>query len=104
MTTLNSFNHMQMECLDVNICYFTEWQPARLSSTGKEVINIVPIERDREWFERNRETFHSYFKELQHRRATYIPPPPKSCLIRDSLYDDLETGLPASDLMFRSDA
>jgi putative phage-type endonuclease len=91
---------LQMECIDVNVCYFIEWQPEWLSSSGREVINIVPVERDREWFRRNKEVFHQYFLDLQHRRATYVRPPPRACLVRDALYDDLETGFPQSTAMF----
>jgi len=94
---------LQMECLDVPVCYFIEWQPAWLSSTGREVINIVPVERDREWFARNKTVFHEYFLELQHRRQTYTPPPPPKCLIRDDLYNDLETGFVESKCLFRDD-
>jgi len=94
---------VQMECLDVDVCFFIEWQPEWLSRSGREVINIVPIQRDRDWFARNKDTFYQYFLDLQHARATYVPPPPKSCLVRDTLYDDLETGLMRSETMFMDD-
>lgn len=96
---------MQMECLDCPVCYFIEWQPEWLSSSGREVINIVPVERDRAWFQRHKQTFHEYFLELQQRREAYVPPPPQACLIRDHLYDDLDTGYAESStgLLFMED-
>lgn len=94
---------LQMECLDVNICYFVEWQPDWLNADGREVINIVPIERDRDWWNKHKDTFHQYFLDLQERRRTYVPPEPAACLIRDDLYSDLETGYPVSESLFRTD-
>lgn len=94
---------LQMECLDVDVCYFIEWQPEWLAHDGREVINIVPIERDRAWWDANKDVFHRYFLDLQHARRTYTPPDPKACLIRDDLYSDLETGLPQTTPMFMDD-
>jgi hypothetical protein len=65
-----------------------EWQPAHLSDTGREVINIVPVARDRGWFERHVDELKSFYDELMIERAK-PPPPPPTCLVRDDLYDDL---------------
>lgn len=95
---------VQMECLDVDVCFFIEWQPEWLSRSGLEIINIVPIQRDREWFRRHRDDFYQYFLDLQKYRETYTPPPPKPCLVRDLLYSDLEKGfLQSPSLLFLDD-
>lgn len=92
---------VQMECLDVDVCFFVEWQPDWLSRNGREVLNIVPIQRDRDWFLRHKDDFYRYFLDLKARRDSYVPPPPRECLIRDGLYSDLETGLVSSASMFK---
>lgn len=79
----------QLEVLDLELCYFVEWQPAHLSDTGREVMNIVPVARDRNWLERNFDDLKSFYDELMEERRTFVPPPPPSCLVRDDLYADI---------------
>jgi hypothetical protein len=85
---------VQMEVCGLDSCYFCQWQPAHFSSTGTEIFDIVLVERDREWFARHKDTLHDFWKELMTARATYVPPPPPSCLIRDDLYAHLPPGTP----------
>ena len=80
---------VQMEVCDLDLTYFVEWQPSHLSHNGKEILNIVPIERDRAWFEMHREALYKFFCDLQIARENYVPPPPPQCLIRPNLYENL---------------
>jgi putative phage-type endonuclease len=83
---------VQLEVCDLELAYFVEWAPEYLTSDGKEVLSILPIERDRNWFAKHRDALHSFYLDLIEARRTYVPPPPPpppSCLIVDDLYADL---------------
>lgn len=80
----------QMEVCDLDSCAFVQWKDPRFTKDGKEIFDIVVVERDREWFARHKEELHSFWEDLMHARATYVPPPPPTCLIRDDLYAHLE--------------
>ena len=88
---------VQLQCCDLQICYFVQFQPAHLSSTGQEVLDITPIERDDAWFERALPKLKSFYDDLMKEReyARLHPPKPPQCLIRDDLYDDLDDERPA---------
>jgi putative phage-type endonuclease len=79
----------QLEVCDLDICYFVEWQPAHLSDTGTEVINIVPVARDHGWLERHYAELRSFYEELMEERRNFVPPPPPNCLVRDDLYNHI---------------
>jgi putative phage-type endonuclease len=76
----------QMAVCDVDACYFCQWQPAHLSSTGKEVLDIILVQRDREWFDKHKPILYEFWKDVMSLRNTFVPPPPPPCLIRDNLY------------------
>ena len=78
----------QLEVCDLETCYFVQWQPAHLAHNGKEVFDIVLIQRDRDWFQRSKETLHEFWKDLMAARKAYVPPPPRKTSIIDDLYDD----------------
>ena len=80
---------VQMEVADLPATYFCQWQPAEFSATGKEVFDVVVVERDRQWFETHRETLYEFWMDLMAARAAYVPPPPRTSRIRDALYADL---------------
>lgn len=77
-----------MEVCNLPATYFVQWQPAHLSHTGEEVFDVVCIERNRMWFEENKDALYEFWKDLMAARAAYIPPPPPITSICDSLYDD----------------
>jgi len=78
----------QLEVCDLVLCYYCEWQPDWISNNGKEIINIVPVERDHTWLERHYDELYSFYTDLMEERRTFVPPPPPTCLVRDDLYDD----------------
>jgi len=80
----------QLEVLDMDLCYFVEWQPAHLSDTGEEVFSITPVQRDPTWLDRHHDALKSFYDDLMIERANYVPPPPPTCLVRDDLYASLE--------------
>ena len=94
---------VQLEVCDLNICYFVQWQPAHLNIDGVEIFDITPVQRDRGWFEKHKETLYSFYLELQDARASYVEPPPPSCLIRDDLYADVSTTSSVSPLFLDDD-
>lgn len=80
---------IQMEVCDLDSCIFTQYKPAELNG-GVRFIDIVVVERDREWFARHRDSLHHFWLEYMERRDTYVPlptPPQPACLIVDNLYD-----------------
>ena len=94
---------VQMEVCDIDLTYFVEWQPANLSHKGEEMINIVPITRDKEWFQKHKQTLYEFWKDLQHARRTYTPPPPPQCLIQDGLYATMEWQQVKAEMLFVED-
>ena len=80
---------VQMEVCNLEIGYFVQWQPAWLAKDGVEVFSIQTIQRDRAWFEQNKPLMKSFYDDLMHARANYVPPPPPPKLIRDALYHDI---------------
>lgn len=78
----------QMEVCDVNACLFAQWQPAHLSSSGKEILDIAVVERDHEWFLKVKDTLHGFWADVMEGRANHVPRV-VTCSILDNLYDDL---------------
>jgi putative phage-type endonuclease len=79
----------QMEVCDLESCAFVQWKPAKFTKDGKDIFDIVIVPRDRQWFARHKEMLYEFWCDLMSARAEYMPPPPPSCLIRDTLYEHL---------------
>ena len=77
---------VQMEVADLDYCYFIQWMPSWLSSTGEEIFTIDVVERDRQWFADNVDELYRFWGDLMLARKAYVPPPPPSCLIDIDLY------------------
>jgi len=65
---------VQLECTNLDACYFVQWQPASLNGV-EELFTITTVERDREWFKSVVGDLKDFHTELMARRAKYIPPP-----------------------------
>lgn len=77
---------VQLECTNLDSCYFVQWQPAHLAIDNEEVFSITVVERDRQWFADNVDALKSFHTDLMELRKTYVPPPPPSCLVLPSMY------------------
>ena len=77
---------VQLECTDLDQCYFVQWQPAHLACDGLEVFSITVVERDRRWFAENVDALKSFWEDLMELRKNYVPPPPPSCLVARGMY------------------
>ena len=77
---------VQLECTDLDQCYFVQWQPAHLANDGLEVFSIAVVERDRRWFEENVDALKSFWGDLMNLRKDYVPPPPPQCSIALNMY------------------
>jgi len=82
---------VQLEVCDLDLCYFVQWQPDHLNADGVEVFDITPVERDRAWFQEHKESLYTFYLELQEARAAYTPPDPPTCLVRDTMYNDMSS-------------
>ena len=82
---------VQLECTDLDECYFCEWQPSHLAVDGQEVFSITVVERDRQWFADNVDALKSFHTDLMELRKTYVPPPPPTCSINMNLYENHES-------------
>jgi len=78
---------VQLECTDLDQCYFVQWQPAHLACDGVEVFSITVVERDRAWFADHVNELKSFWEDLMKLRAEYVPPPPPTCSMVANLYD-----------------
>ena len=79
---------VQLEVCDMEECYFVEYKPA--TNTEPQVLSIVSVQRDRQWFASVQEELHSFVEEYYEALRTYVPPPPlppPTCRIVDGLYD-----------------
>jgi putative phage-type endonuclease len=79
---------VQLECTDLDSCYFVQWQPEHLAIDNEEVFSITVVERDRKWFADNVDELKSFWSDLMQLRKNYVPPPPPSCLVLPSMYDN----------------
>jgi hypothetical protein len=80
------FVQVQLECTNLDECYFVQWQPAHLAHDNEEIFSITVIERDRKWFAENCSKLKEFWVDLMALRETYVPPPPPACLVNDGLY------------------
>lgn len=76
---------IQMEVCDIDQTLFVQYKPSSLTG-GAPQLDIVAIERDREWFADVCDRLHSFWMEYMAAARVYVPPPPPACLIRDGLY------------------
>lgn len=86
---------VQLECTNLDSCYFVQWQPAHLAIDNEEVFSITVVERDRKWFAENVDALKEFWSDLMQMRKTYVPPPPPTCLISTDLYvagEEIEDG------------
>lgn len=84
---------VQMECCDVDSTLFVQYKPAGLQRDGRAVLDVVCVERDRQWFEANRGALHSCWEEFMSRRKLQPPGDGRDdddcspvCQIQDGLY------------------
>jgi len=80
----------QMEVCDLDACYFIQYKPGFMTEDGDPYVDITVVQRDREWFAKNKDTLHSFWEELMSGRKTHIPEeviPEVVLLIDDGLYD-----------------
>ena len=96
--TISQFNlfrrpqiQVQLECTDLDECYFVQWAPSHLAVDGQEVFSITVVERDRQWFADNVDALKSFHTDLMELRKTYVPPPPPTCSINMNLYENHES-------------
>jgi putative phage-type endonuclease len=79
----------QMEVCDLDSTVFIQFKPAEITKTGSYELDIVVVERDRQWFAEHRDAMRAFWEEYTARRATHVPaplPPPPACIVRDDLY------------------
>jgi putative phage-type endonuclease len=82
---------VQLECTDLDSCWFVQWQPAHLAVDNEEVFSIILVERDRQWFASIKDDLKSFHTDLMAMRETYVPPPPPpppTCLVLPSMYNN----------------
>lgn len=83
---------VQMECCDVDCTLFVQYKPAGLQRDGRAVLDVVAVERDRQWFDANRAALRSCWEEFMSRRGRPGEEQPEEacdapvCEILDGLY------------------
>lgn len=82
---------VQMECCDVDSTLFVQYKPAGLQADGRAVLDIVVVERDRQWFRDQEPALRACwqeFMELRRQGVPQAPPPPEAprCELADDLY------------------
>ena len=85
---------VQMECCDVDCTLFVQYKPAMLRADGRPFLDVVAVERDREWFARHRGELESTWKAFMAARESGAhegeeAPGGGGCLICEGLYSDL---------------
>lgn len=84
---------VQMECCDMDATLFVQYKPAALRMDGRAFIDIVVVERDREWFRQQRPLLEAFWREYMAARETHVvaslPVAPCACIVDFLLYDDL---------------
>lgn len=84
----------QMEVCDMDQTIFVQYKPAGMLPGGKAFLDIVVIERDRAWFDANKDRLKSFWDEYMAARAEAGEDPDPAaaepgCDIQDDLYADL---------------
>lgn len=91
---------VQMECCDVDSTLFVQYKPAGMQADRRAVLDIVVVERDREWFKTHEPALRRCWEEFMELRRLAGPQAPvevvqPACLIVDNLYADLYADLTA---------
>lgn len=87
---------VQMEVADIDQTIFVQYKPAFLGADGRSFLDIVVVERDREWFRQHRDELQSFWGEFMdaRARAPKLPArpaaPASQCLVVDGLYEAQE--------------
>jgi putative phage-type endonuclease len=55
---------VQMEVCDVDATIFVQYKPGTLTADGLPVLDVVVVERDKEWFRRHRDALHAFWREF----------------------------------------
>lgn len=81
---------VQMECCDVDSTVFVQYKPGGLQVDGRPVLDLVVVERDRQWFAANEHAMRSCWEEFMRlrREGAVAEPPalPPTCAIREDMY------------------
>lgn len=83
---------VQMECCDVDSTVFVQYKPAGLQADGLPVLDMVVVDRDRQWFQAHEPQLRQCWEEFMRlRREGGMQPsapaaPPAACAIREGLY------------------
>lgn len=77
---------VQLEVCGLEMCYFVEYLPATHAPDRREVLNIVSVQRDKQWFAEALPHLQSFMDDWRVRRQTFVKPPPPTCLIKPDLY------------------
>jgi len=64
---------VQLEVCNLEFCYFIQYKPGFMQDDGKPFIDIVVVERDREWFAQHKDILYEFWSELMSKRQTHIP-------------------------------
>lgn len=80
---------VQMEVCDIDQTLFIQYKPACVSPDGKAFLDIVVIERDREWFRQHSEELHACWQEFMALRNPHeqCEESESMCEIVDALYN-----------------
>lgn len=80
---------VQMEVCDVDFTIFVQYKPAELSRDKTAFLDLVVVERDREWFRCHKDALHAFWEDMMHCKARHVPSAvvEHECLIVDDLYD-----------------
>lgn len=93
----------QMEVCDVDQTIFVQYKPAAFTAGSRAFIDVVVVERDREWFRRHQDQLHAFWKDYMRARdesrarpdkgaSGDIPPAKQArvqCLIDEAMYSDM---------------
>lgn len=81
---------VQMEVCDVPATYFIQYKPGFLTDDGIPFLDIVVIERDKQWFADHVDELHAFWKEYMDLRRVRgeqtVTDDDQGCLICDDLY------------------
>jgi len=78
---------VQMEVCDLDSTIFVQYKPAALTRGGA-FLDVVLVERDRQWFARHRDAMHEFWREYMAARPAHVPPAPPPCLVDPDMYAD----------------
>lgn len=90
-----------LEVCNLEEAVFIQYKPESITWPRPAILDIAHVKRDREWFCKNMDLLHGFWKEMMERRETYQADSPETakpvrpgkkvtmvCQINDMLYDD----------------